>query len=206
MMGGIKVAFPDLNCTFGFKAKLSGISGFATMGHCVDDGMVGVVPVYAGQPSASIADRVGLVLTRFYQDGNNGDCLFVKNTSERAIVPHIQADQGDPFKLTKTATAYFSNSVIAVGFRSGEVCGSVIARNVSVLFTNGIRINGLTHTTHRGLTDGDSGAVLIKDLNKLTGLLSGIDPDFLGESKTSYFLPHQRYNEKFGPGFSWDFN
>jgi len=160
----------DESCSIGYRAKLNGVEGFITAGHCF---------LHTNGYS-----MYGTKVDPIYVKGKV-DAAFVKNAAGVSITNNLQKPYFPTTSLNTKSSAGFHTSalgviVVKLGYVTGITTGKIINLNVSYdsYEPDGTKIGYLTNQveTNALCNNGDSGGVVFSPGNNLdkTGTVLGI--------------------------------
>lgn len=174
VVGGDAWYTGNIRCSVGFSARTaSGARRFLTAGHCTA-GRRGNAAYGANQV------RLGSVASGTF--GLSGDYGTVAVTSSAWVLrPWVNLYDGRALVVQGAREAAVGASVCRSGSTTGWRCGRIQAKGVTVDYTDGPRVGGLTETTANAQA-GDSGGPFVTG-DQAQGMLSG------GNGTTTYFQP-----------------
>ena len=150
-------------CSVGYRAKLNGVEGFITAGHCI--------------PKAPVIPGFGTATKIIYEDKGKIDAAFIKNDAGVSITNTLEYGY---FPTTSLNTKGYPGGavgtiVVKVGATTKVTSGSITNSNYSSTDDNDKYLTNLILTS--ALCDhGDSGGVVFKPGNNIdkTGTVLGI--------------------------------
>lgn len=150
-------------CTIGYRAKLNGVEGFVTAGHCVDDYSIGTLIGNYG--------KIQKITT-----SGSFDAAFISLSSNNSVSNTLSNAAAYTISLNTTAyTTYTVGTLIAKsGITTGATTGSITNTNYSTNAT-GNYISNLVLTTAQ-CNNGDSGGPVYRPgtASNSTGTIVGI--------------------------------
>jgi streptogrisin C len=166
---------PNFRCSVGFGATdAAGGKHFVTAGHCT-----------AGGGPASGYNQISLGRSNGSHFGTGGDYGKVDVTSGQWTLSGVVADGGGAVAVRGSAEAAVGAAVCRSGSTSGWHCGTIQAKNQTVVYPEGT-VTGLTRTNVCA-EPGDSGGAWISG-NQAQGVTSGGSGDCT-HGGTTYFSP-----------------
>lgn len=198
MIGGIEITVGTGDCTLGFEAKSGSTYGFVTAGHCGYGLALGTTVYQPSSPSS-----VGSTGTDKFANGSSCDCMFISNSTSRAISDAIFQSSTSTFTPTQThgASGTAGWQVKMSGSVSGNTLGTVSNTSASVTYTNytpSITINNMVIASYSSIC-GDSGSPVTDGLGTyILGVHSGHSGPSCTSSSTSYYSPSDQVTSNLG--------
>jgi streptogrisin C len=175
VVGGDAWYTGNIRCSIGFSARTaSGARRFLTAGHCTV-GRRGNAAYGANRV------RIGSVASGTFARAGDYGTVAVTSSAWR-LRPWVNLYDGRALVVRGAREAAVGASVCRSGSTTGYRCGRVQDKNVTVNYTNGPRVGGLTRTSADSAA-GDSGGPFVAGGGQAQGMLSG------GNGTTSYFQP-----------------
>ncbi len=193
LMGGVELTGGGFACTSGFAGVKSGRRVLVTAGHCFP----------SGTPVSNGSIPLGTVTTRVW--GGPGDAELVQVDPDLPVLyaatnDVLWTEAGQLVSVLGVAGRTVSETVGAPVCRTGITtenrCGTIVTLNVTVTYTTGETVTGLTRT-NACASPGDSGGPVMSG-NNAFGLTSGA-AGFCGvTSPVMYYMPAGRAESLLG--------
>ncbi|MBB4932024.1 streptogrisin C [Lipingzhangella halophila] len=162
----------DRVCSVGFSVESETGNGFVTAGHCGNAG-----DTVAGEDGGS-----GVIAESVFPDH---DMAWASTEDDWDPTPRVSDHEGGDVTVTGAAEAPVGASVCRSGSTSGWRCGTIEARNQTVVYPEGM-VTGLTRTDACA-EPGDSGGPFLSG-DQAQGVTSGGSGD-CGSEATTFFQP-----------------
>lgn len=174
-------------CSVGFSATgATGSKHYVTAGHCTRG--AGPVNGYNGKPQGSLGGSVFDI---------RGDYGKVDVTSaEWALAGTVNRYGGGDLAVKGSTEAPVGAAVCRSGSTTGWHCGTIKAKNQTVIYIDGMVVMGLTHTDACA-EPGDSGGSFITGTGQAQGMTSGGSGD-CKEGGETYFQPVNESLQAYG--------
>ncbi|UOE22211.1 S1 family peptidase [Thermobifida halotolerans] len=139
IIGGNPYYFDGYRCSIGFSVRRGSESGFATAGHC-------------GEEGTETSDPEGTVAGAYFPGRDMG---WVRITDADTVTPLVNRYNGENVTVAGSREAATGSSVCRSGSTTGWRCGTIRSKNQTVRYIEGT-VTGLTRTTACA-EGGDSG-------------------------------------------------
>jgi len=182
-------------CSVGFSVTRSGAPGYATAGHCGDQGEI----TYYEPSQWTVGVRLGtFAASNFPASGSSGpDYAWVRLDSGHTASPVVYGYGSGNVTVRGSTEAAVGSAVCRSGRTTGWRCGTIEARGVTVNYVSGERILNLTRTTACS-GGGDSGGSFITGPGQAQGVLSGGSGSCGSSSARSFFQPLRPILQAYG--------